>query len=444
MANGNHGNHGSVGGAAASVKASVVGVGAAAVTVRRDLEEMLGGGDDDNENGGGGVVERACRDVGHRWRRRLLTPALTVRLLLLQLLAKLALAGLSAAGRVTASAQAIGKARMRLPLAVWMRLVELSGGTSSSPSSSGADQDRRWRGHRVFMADGMSFMTADTRELSRRYGKGANQRGGSHSYPVPKLLALLDRASGMITKVIALPHARQEHTCLGRLLACLDRGDLVLGDRGLVSFAHLAMVLGAGVHACMRLPSKLVVRGRGKGNRRRARCLGKGDLLVTWRRRGAVKPAWMSRRRFDDLPESITLRQVAYRVHRPGFRVRWAWLVTTLIDAAAYPAAELVELYGTRWHAEVCFRDLKSTLGMGRVLSARTVAGVRKECWRSCCCTTWYGGSCATRRRPRESTPTASASPTPPGGCCGRRPALRCPGCGSTRDVTTARLIPGD
>jgi hypothetical protein len=322
-------------------------------------------------------VHETARGLGHRWRARLLTPAVTVRLCLLQVLARVALAGLRHVAGVAASAQAVCKARARLPLSVWLALVERA--SAAAWGGGGAGAGGTFRGHRVVVADGTSFMTADTDDLARRHGKGGNgRRAVSAGYPVPKLLALADAATGVIRTVIGLPHHRQEHTCLARLFKLLSPGDLMLGDRGLVSFAHLALALAAGVHACCRLPRRLVVSGRGGGCRRRTRRLGERDLLVAWRKPPA-RCAWLSARRWAALPDALTLRQVAYRAHRPGYRPRWVWVVTTLTDPAAYPAADLAGLYGQRWRVETCFRDLKRTLGLGQVLRARTVAGARKE-----------------------------------------------------------------
>ena len=76
--------------------------------------------------------------------------------------------------------------------------------------------------------------------------------------------------------------------------------------------------------------------------------------------------------------EVLTLRQISFRVYRKGFRVQWAWIITTLLDPEKYPAQELIELYSQRWQVEVYFRDLKKTLGIG-MISARTATGVRKE-----------------------------------------------------------------
>jgi hypothetical protein len=54
-------------------------------------------------------------------------------------------------------------------------------------------------------------------------------------------------------------------------------------------------------------------------------------------------------------------------------------LVTTLLDPARYPAAELVTLYRQRWEVETAYFELKSTILGGRVLRARTPAGVDQE-----------------------------------------------------------------
>ena len=86
----------------------------------------------------------------------------------------------------------------------------------------------------------------------------------------------------------------------------------------------------------------------------------------------------MSRRRFAELPGHLELRQIAFRLCRPGYRTTWAWLITTLVDPVRYPAEELIALYARRWQIEVYFRDLKETLGL-RTLRARTIAGIRKQ-----------------------------------------------------------------
>ncbi|UXY29922.1 transposase [Streptomyces sp. HUAS TT20] len=54
--------------------------------------------------------------------------------------------------------------------------------------------------------------------------------------------------------------------------------------------------------------------------------------------------------------------------------------MTTLLDPARYPAAELAALYHQRWEIETAYYGLKVTLrGANRVLRSRTVDGVEQE-----------------------------------------------------------------
>ena len=72
------------------------------------------------------------------------------------------------------------------------------------------------------------------------------------------------------------------------------------------------------------------------------------------------------------------MRELRYTIHTPGFRVGEVTLVTTLVDAAVYPAEALADLYFRRWQVEVYLRDLKITMNMD-VLRCKTVDGVLKE-----------------------------------------------------------------
>jgi hypothetical protein len=54
-------------------------------------------------------------------------------------------------------------------------------------------------------------------------------------------------------------------------------------------------------------------------------------------------------------------------------------LATTLLDHHSYPAADLIRLYHERWEIETAYLELKSSILGGRVLRARTPAGVEQE-----------------------------------------------------------------
>lgn len=81
---------------------------------------------------------------------------------------------------------------------------------------------------------------------------------------------------------------------------------------------------------------------------------------------------------FAALPAEVTVRELRYRVEVPGFRVAEVTLVTTLLEASAYPASALADLYFRRWQVEVNSKHSKITMNMD-VLRCRTVEGVLKE-----------------------------------------------------------------
>jgi hypothetical protein len=54
-------------------------------------------------------------------------------------------------------------------------------------------------------------------------------------------------------------------------------------------------------------------------------------------------------------------------------------LITTLLDEHQHPAAALIRLYHQRWEIETAYLELKSSILGGRVLRARTPAGIDQE-----------------------------------------------------------------
>jgi hypothetical protein len=319
------------------------------------------------------MILNACVESGHCWRNRKLTPVITVHLLLLQLLSAVALIRLDRVAHLGVSAVAVCRARGRLPLKVWMKLAEWTGRACRDCGKVG-----KYLGHRVMIGDGTTFTAPDTPELAGKYGKASNQKKAKPGYPVPKLLALMDLATSTIAKVIDLPHARNEQVVLTRLIKWLLPNDLLLADRGLVSFAHLACFMNAKIQCMMRLTRSLVIKGRGKGSRKRIRQLGRQDMLVRWEKPRQHKLKWLSKFSWKKLPRFLILRQISFQLHRKGYRSQWVWVITTLTDSQKYSAQSLAELYGKRWQIELGFRDLKTSLKMNH-LTAKSVDGVKKQ-----------------------------------------------------------------
>ena len=106
---------------------------------------------------------------------------------------------------------------------------------------------------------------------------------------------------------------------------------------------------------------------------RQGRRLGPDDHWVTWTR--PKRPSWMSEEVYEQIPETLTLREVRFQVTIPGRRTETLIVVTSLTDAEVYPQEDLAELYGYRWNAEMLIKDEKQNLGLGayRVLRYRAV-----------------------------------------------------------------------
>ena len=88
----------------------------------------------------------------------------------------------------------------------------------------------------------------------------------------------------------------------------------------------------------------------------------------------------MSAEQYEQIPETLTLREVKFRVTIPGYRTKTITIVTTLTDPKAYSREDLAELYGFRWNAELDIRQIKQTLHLDHV-RCKSPAMVRRELW---------------------------------------------------------------
>jgi len=227
--------------------------------------------------------------------------------------------------------------------------------------------------------------------LQAHFGQPGNQAKGC-GFPVAHLLALFHAGTGLLLEVAAAPLRTQDIAGIAGVLPRLAAGDVLVADRGFCSFAHLAMLIARGVHAVFRVHQKQIVdftpgRSHARPGQKRVpkgmprsrwiRACGVMDQVVEYFK-PQERPAWMSEAEYEALPESIVVRELRYRIDVPGFRTREVTLVTTLIDAATYPADALADLYGTRWRVEEHLKALKRTMKMD-VLKCMTVDGVLKE-----------------------------------------------------------------
>jgi hypothetical protein len=336
------------------------------------------------------ALSAACEAVGHTmWRDRLLNPVITVPLFLLQILhGNTACRHLPHLAGFYCSASAYGQARAKLPVRVLEHLLERLGQSVQSTVS----EEGRWHGHRTLFVDGSGCSMPDTQVLQEEFGQPSEQRPGC-GFPVVRLLALCHAGTGLLTKLVSAPLLTHDLAQVQNVHPALDPEDVLVADRGLCSYAHIALLIQGGMHAVFRVSARQIVDFtphrpfvmpatrrsaaiKGLPRSRWISAFSTDDQRVEWFKPRTCPP-WLSPDALEALPPSLVVRERQYDVTQRGFRSRQITVVTTLLDTERYPGADLAALYWQRWDAETHLAQLKTTMKMD-VLHCQTVLGVHK------------------------------------------------------------------
>lgn len=343
---------------------------------------------------GRGAVETVCDELGYEWRDRTLDPATTVALFVQQVLhgncpcsevRHLRPGGVGA--RFTFTPGAYCQARARLPLAVYQSLLTR---VVDAALPRTRERGHRWRGHRVFHVDGTTFSMPDTPRLRKAFGQPAGPAPGC-GFPAAHLLVLFSAATGLLLDAAAGPMYTADLAGAADLHPHLDEGDVLVGDDSFGTYAHLALLLGRGLHGLFPVHHRRIVDftpGRphyregkdaveGVPRSRWLKSLGDDDQLVEWLK-PKTRPLWMTREAYRQLPASLTVRELRRTVTGPAGNPVTLTMVTTLTEPRTYPPAALLDLRKRRWDVETNIRHLKSTMRLD-VLRCKTEDGVRKE-----------------------------------------------------------------
>jgi hypothetical protein len=233
-------------------------------------------------------------------------------------------------------------------------------------------QGALWLGRAVKIVDGTNLSMPDTPENQAAWPQPSSQKPGC-GFPMMKLVGIFSLASGALLCFAKGTLHIHESQLFRVLWDRLHPGDVLLSDRGFCSFVAIASLLRRGVDSVMRLHHARHV------DFRKGKALGKGDILVRWKKPAQRTAAW-SRQDFDALPEELTLRMVRLEVAFKGFRSRRIVIVTTLLDPVAYPAEKIRALYFERWSVELHFREIKILLRMD-VLRCLSPEMIEREVW---------------------------------------------------------------
>jgi hypothetical protein len=257
--------------------------------------------------------------------------------------------GLRGVAVATPTGSALRQARQRLGPAPLRALFDLLRG----PAATSATATVSWRGLLLAAIDGTVMSVPDSPANLTVYVKQRCNNGGS-GYPTMRLSAVVACGTRTVIDAVFDPIATGEIAQARQLARSLRPGMLLLADRNYAAADLVTDLAATGADLLVRC----------KTSRRLPRQAHYGDGSYLSQLGGVAVRV---------IDAQITIATSTGR-HVGVYR-----LVTTLLDCHRHPAADLITLYHQRWEIETAYLELKSSILGGRVLRARTPAGVAQE-----------------------------------------------------------------
>jgi hypothetical protein len=254
----------------------------------------------------------------------------------------------------------ISQARTRLGEAPLRRLYD----QLVRPVATRATRGAWYRQWRLASLDGSCLDIADTEENRATFGRPEASRGEG-AFPQLRFVALVENGTHVLFGARLGRYEEGETTLARPVLAALQPGMLCLADRQFFGYAPWQVAAATGADLLWRVKHNLRLP-------REVR-LADGSYLAT---------IYRSEKDRRHKASGIRVRVVEYRLEgvtgaEPLYR-----LVTTILDPAEAPAAELAALYHERWEIEGALDELKTHLrGARMVLRSKTPELVRQEFW---------------------------------------------------------------
>jgi hypothetical protein len=258
-------------------------------------------------------------------------------------------------------------ARGRLPTAVLSTLAR----RTAAELQAAADDEWKWNGRNVFIADGSYLSMPDTPGNRAAYPQPVVQRPGI-GFPLARVAVLLSLATGACHDLAIAPYAGKgtgETTLLRQMYDSLSPGDVVLADALFDNYFLACELRQRGLELVARVQAERV------GSRTVA-ARPDGDVIL-WRRPN--KPRGMTGEQYRRYPKELLMRQVTVDARDRENRAEVFKVVTTILDTSI-DGAQIGALYEQRWSGEIDIRSIKSTMQMD-VLRCRTPEMIHKEIW---------------------------------------------------------------
>jgi len=223
-----------------------------------------------------------------------------------------------------------------------------------------------WRGLAIYGADGTTVRVPDSQENRTHFGGQDTRWDSTSGYPLVRLVTVMALRSHILAGAQFGPYRTDERVYAEGLWPLIPDQSLTIVDRHFLAARTLIGIerRGAQRHWLTRSKANTVYK--------RVKRFAVGDELVE------LNVSGEARRKDPSLPKTWRMRAIRYR--RRGFKPQT--LLTSLVDAKRYPAAEIVELYHERWEIELGYNEVKRVM-LAREESTRSKSprGVAQELW---------------------------------------------------------------
>ena len=325
-------------------------------------------------------IHSACRALGHKFRDRIYSPAITVWMFIGQVLSadqscRDAIARLNvwrvARGKCPASIDSACyvEARQRLPEQLLLELAR----TSGQECASQAHANCLWKGRVVKTVDGLTLTMPDTLENQKEYPQSKSQKAGV-GFPIMRVVMIFSLAVGAVREIAIGKYSGKqvgETSLLRTLLHTILPGEVVLADCYYATYWLLATAWQNDFDVVCKSHHKRKI------DFRRGIKLGSLDQIV-----GYIKPKqrpyWMTAEEYAAMPPAIFVRHLRYQISERGFRTRAVVIATTMLHSGDYTVEDIADLFRQRWQVEIDIRSLKTHMKMEH-LRCQSPEMVRKE-----------------------------------------------------------------
>jgi len=269
---------------------------------------------------------------------------------------------------------ALSKGRTRLGEQVTQRAFELDAARTDVELGIGS----AWHGMETTAFDGTTAELFNNDELAEAFGVPA---GGTK--PKVRVVAHVRTGSRRWIGAAVGGYHDGENALVDELAGTLRPGMLNLADRGFFSMDRWIRFSATRAHLCWRVkngaksvPFKTL---KTLPDGSELVLLHESDGMLTKRRRDAGDK---TAPRLPDTVARLVQFTVVTRTRSGRTKNSVIRVLTTLLDHAAFPAAQIAALYAERWQVEIAYLHLKKTLrGSRRVLRGQSEALARQEVW---------------------------------------------------------------